>query len=40
MAIGGSMAQFDNTISSYLDLCKVLYKDLVTVTRDPDSKEF
>ena len=37
--IGGSINQFDNNISSYLDVVKKLYKDLVTVGKDPESQQ-
>ena len=40
LAIGGSMCQYDMAISEYLDQTKSLYKDLVSVERDPDTKEF
>ena len=37
ISLGGSMCQYENNIKVYLDVIKVLYKDLVTVAKDPDS---
>ena len=31
------MCQYENNIKEYLDLVKLLYKDLVVVAKDPDS---
>ena len=33
------MCQYENNIKEYLDLVKLLYKDLVVVAKDPDSQE-
>ena len=39
IALGGSMCQFEENINVYLDQIKLLYKDLITVGKDPDSGE-
>ena len=33
------MCQYEHNLKEYLDIVKVLYKDLVTVAKDPDSQE-
>ncbi len=33
------MNQFDDNAKEYLDVLKLLYKDLITVAKDPDSGE-
>ena len=38
-AIGGGVCQYEDKIKPYLDCVKVLYKDLVCVAKDPDTKE-
>ena len=38
-AIGGGVCQYEDKIKPYLDCVKLLYKDLVCVAKDPDTKE-
>lgn len=38
-ALGGSLCQYDDKFGEYLDITKLMYKDLVTVAKDPDSQE-
>jgi hypothetical protein len=35
LALGGSMCQWDDQFEPYLDLCRALYKDLVSVHKTP-----
>ncbi|TNV76267.1 hypothetical protein FGO68_gene6052 [Halteria grandinella] len=37
--IGGSMCQFDENLKEYLEVIKKLYKDLITVAKDPETGE-
>ncbi|CAM9667347.1 unnamed protein product [Phaeothamnion confervicola] len=37
LAVGGAMCQPEDTIDAYLDATKKLYKELVSVCRDPDA---
>ena len=39
VVLGGSMCQYEDNIKEYLECIKGLYKDLVTVAKDPDSGE-
>jgi hypothetical protein len=37
--IGGAFNQYDTNLADYLKVTKSLYKDLVTVVKDPESEE-
>ena len=39
IAIGGGCCQWEDKVGPYLDTIKMLYKDLVCVAKDPDTKE-
>ena len=39
IAIGGGICQYETNIGEYLSVVKELYKDLVSVAKDPDTKE-
>lgn len=39
IVIGGSLCQYEDTIFEYLTMTKNFYKDLVSASKDPDSKE-
>lgn len=39
LVIGGSMNQFDDDCNEYLNTLKALYKDLITVAKDPETGE-
>jgi hypothetical protein len=39
VSIGGGVCQYEDKIKPYLDTVKNLYKDLVCVAKDPDTKE-
>lgn len=39
IVIGGSLCQYEDTIYEYLNMTKNFYKDLVSASKDPDSKE-
>ncbi|PAA57442.1 hypothetical protein BOX15_Mlig023179g2 [Macrostomum lignano] len=38
-AIGGRLCQFEDSIHPYLDIVKALYKDLITVQKDPETRK-
>lgn len=37
-ALGGSLCQYDDKFGEYLEVVKLMYKDLVAVAKDPDSQ--
>jgi len=39
LVVGGTLNQYDDFIAAYFDLTKALYKDLVTVSKDPETKQ-
>ena len=39
IAIGGSLCQYEDYATEYLNMTKLFYKDLVTAGRDPNTKE-
>jgi hypothetical protein len=39
IVIGGSMCQYEDNVQEYLNVLKMLYKDLITVAIDPESGE-
>mmetsp|Transcript_1705 Transcript_1705/g.3563 ORF Transcript_1705/g.3563 Transcript_1705/m.3563 type:complete len:247 (-) Transcript_1705:24-764(-) len=39
LVVGGGCCQYDDEAKPYLDACKKLYKDLVSVRRNPNTKE-
>lgn len=39
IVIGGSLCQYEDTIYEYLNMTKSFYKDLVSASKDPNSKE-
>eukprot|EP00352_Strombidinopsis_acuminata_P007428 CAMPEP_0176361816 /NCGR_PEP_ID=MMETSP0126-20121128/18009_1 /TAXON_ID=141414 ORGANISM="Strombidinopsis acuminatum, Strain SPMC142" /NCGR_SAMPLE_ID=MMETSP0126 /ASSEMBLY_ACC=CAM_ASM_000229 /LENGTH=136 /DNA_ID=CAMNT_0017717517 /DNA_START=354 /DNA_END=764 /DNA_ORIENTATION=- len=39
LQLGGQMCQYEDDVGPVLDVTKNLYKDLVTVAKDPDSGE-
>uniref|UniRef100_A0A7S3ISM7 Cilia- and flagella-associated protein 300 n=1 Tax=Strombidium inclinatum TaxID=197538 RepID=A0A7S3ISM7_9SPIT len=39
IAVGGSVCQYEDNIGEYLACVKDLYKDLVSVAKDPDTQE-
>ncbi|XP_043077693.1 cilia- and flagella-associated protein 300 [Puntigrus tetrazona] len=39
MVLGGELCQYEDAISPYIETAKVMYKDLVSVQKDPDTKE-
>ena len=39
IVVGGSLCQYEDTIYEYLNMTKNFYKDLVSASKDPDSKE-
>ncbi|XP_070213027.1 cilia- and flagella-associated protein 300-like [Littorina saxatilis] len=39
LCLGGQICQYEDKIDPYLDVTKQLYKDLVSVQKNPDSKE-
>jgi len=39
IVIGGSLCQYEDSIYEYLNMTKSFYKDLVSASKDPDSKE-
>ncbi|OXB71057.1 UNVERIFIED_CONTAM: hypothetical protein H355_001719, partial [Colinus virginianus] len=39
LCIGGALCQFEDVLGPYLETTKALYKDLVSVQKDPETKE-
>jgi len=39
LAIGGGMCQYEDLIEPYLNATKLFYKDLVSVTKDSETKQ-
>ncbi|NXP07240.1 CF300 protein, partial [Thinocorus orbignyianus] len=39
LCIGGTLCQFEDVLGPYLETTKALYKDLVSVQKDPETKE-
>ncbi|KAL5476238.1 hypothetical protein EMCRGX_G026159 [Ephydatia muelleri] len=39
LALGGPVNQYEDTITPYLDVTKAMYKELVTVVKDPYTKK-
>ncbi len=39
ICLGGSLCQFEDHATEYLDLTKALYKDLISVTKDPSTNQ-
>jgi hypothetical protein len=39
IVVGGSLCQYEDTVFEYLDMTKSFYKDLVSASKDPNSKE-
>ena len=39
VSVGGSICQYEGNINDYLDVVKMLYKDLVVVAKEPESGE-
>jgi len=39
IVVGGSLCQYEDTVYEYLNMTKNFYKDLVSASKDPDSKE-
>ncbi|XP_043360124.1 transcriptional coactivator YAP1 isoform X5 [Dermochelys coriacea] len=39
LCLGGTLCQFEDVLSPYLETTKALYKDLVSVQKDPETKE-
>ncbi|XP_076435645.1 cilia- and flagella-associated protein 300-like [Babylonia areolata] len=39
LCLGGQICQYEDSVEPYLDLTKQLYKDLISVQKNPDSKE-
>ncbi|XP_051500136.1 cilia- and flagella-associated protein 300 [Apus apus] len=39
LCIGGALCQFEDVVGPYLETTKALYKDLVSVQKDPETKE-
>ena len=39
LVIGGSINQYDDNCKEYLDVLKGIYKDLITVAKDPETGE-
>ncbi|XP_071590511.1 cilia- and flagella-associated protein 300 [Heliangelus exortis] len=39
LCIGGTLCQFEDVIEPYLETTKAFYKDLVSVQKDPETKE-
>ena len=37
IVLGGSMCQYEHNIQEYLKVIKMLYKDLVSVAKDPET---
>ncbi|NXY73729.1 CF300 protein, partial [Glareola pratincola] len=39
LCIGGALCQFEDVVGPYLETTKALYKDLVSVQKDPETKD-
>ncbi|XP_048389011.1 cilia- and flagella-associated protein 300 isoform X2 [Stegostoma tigrinum] len=39
LCLGGVLCQYEDTIDPYLETCKTMYKELVSVQKDPDTKD-
>lgn len=39
ICVGGSLCQYEDTVFEYLNMTKSFYKDLVSASKDPNSKE-
>ncbi|XP_075775406.1 cilia- and flagella-associated protein 300 isoform X2 [Pelodiscus sinensis] len=39
LCLGGTLCQFEDVLGPYLETTKALYKDLVSVQKDPETKE-
>ncbi|KAH1186931.1 hypothetical protein KIL84_019680 [Mauremys mutica] len=39
LCLGGTLCQFEDVLDPYLETTKALYKDLVSVQKDPETKE-
>ncbi|XP_048349706.1 cilia- and flagella-associated protein 300 [Sphaerodactylus townsendi] len=39
LCLGGSLCQYEDNLDPYLETTKALYKDLVSVQKDPETKE-
>ncbi|KAM6317084.1 cilia- and flagella-associated protein 300 [Aegotheles albertisi] len=39
LCIGGALCQFEDVVTPYLETTKALYKDLLSVQKDPETKE-
>ncbi|KAK3582105.1 hypothetical protein CHS0354_009162 [Potamilus streckersoni] len=39
LCIGGAVCQYEDTIDPYLNITKLLYKDIVSVQKNPETKE-
>ncbi|NXU57202.1 CF300 protein, partial [Turnix velox] len=39
LCIGGALCQFEDVVGPYLETTKAIYKDLVSVQKDPETKE-
>ncbi|KAL0994990.1 hypothetical protein UPYG_G00130330 [Umbra pygmaea] len=39
LTLGGKLCQYEDVISPYLDTTRAIYRDLVSVQKDPDTKE-
>lgn len=39
ISLGGSICQYETNIQEYLKVVKLLYKDMVSVAKDPDTQE-
>lgn len=39
ISLGGSVCQYETNIQEYISIVKLLYKDLVSVAKDPDTQE-
>lgn len=38
LCLGGQVCQFEETLQPYIDVTKSIYKDLISVTKDPNTK--
>lgn len=39
LCLGGGICQYEDTVAPYLEAAKLVYKDLVSVQKDPNTKE-
>ncbi|KAH9491804.1 hypothetical protein Btru_029548 [Bulinus truncatus] len=39
LCLGGRLCQYEDNVQPYLDITKALYKDLISVQKNPDTKE-